>query len=174
MIDLQRPKWQLEIIWLAGQLVSIRPYELVWRMLVGINDNDGSPVYLDMLQLIPLWHVVIFVVEDSILCWVSIRPYNCFYNFDNWKDNPGDLWHLRYWLKCWQFRTWIRDNLCCLTFKSDTGEHSHFLRCFSDWYQFQQFSVQCNSRINCQMIKIRHLNHSLIWKKTLSFKKVRQ
>ena len=23
---------------------------------------------------------------------------NCFCHFDNWKDNPGDLWHLRHWL----------------------------------------------------------------------------
>ena len=26
-------------------------------------------------------------------------------------------------------RTWIHDNLCCLTIKSDTGQHSQFLRC---------------------------------------------
>ena len=26
-------------------------------------------------------------------------------------------------------RTWIHDNFCCLTIKSDTGQHSQFLRC---------------------------------------------
>ena len=36
------------------------------------------------------------------------------------KDNPRDLWHLR---------TWIHDNLCDLKIKSDTGQHSQFLRC---------------------------------------------
>ena len=29
-----------------------------------------------------------------------------------------------------QLRTWIHDNLCYLTIKSDTGQHSQFLRCF--------------------------------------------
>ena len=37
---------------------------------------------------------------------------NCFYHFDNWIDNPGDLWHLRHWLQFWQLRTWIHSNLC--------------------------------------------------------------
>ena len=44
-----------------------------------------------------------------------------------------DLWHLRYWLKYWQLRTWINDNLCYLTINCDTGQHSQFLRCFI-WY----------------------------------------
>ena len=35
---------------------------------------------------------------------------NCFCHFDIWKDNPGDLWHLRHWLQFWQLRTWIHDN----------------------------------------------------------------
>ena len=54
---------------------------------------------------------------------------NCFCHFDNWKDNPGDLWHLRHWLQFWQLRTWIHDNLCYLTVNCDTGQHSQFLRC---------------------------------------------
>ena len=39
-------------------------------------------------------------------------------------------------------RNWIHDNLCYLTIKSDTGQHSQFLRCFismsslkSLWYE---------------------------------------
>ena len=48
----------------------------------------------------------------------------------NDKHNPIDLWHLRHWLQFWQLRTWIHDNLCYLTIKSDTGQHSQFLRCF--------------------------------------------
>ena len=35
----------------------------------------------------------------------------------------------------WQLRTWIHDNLCYLTIKSDTGQHSQFLRCL--FLQFQ-------------------------------------
>ena len=30
-----------------------------------------------------------------------------------------------------QSRTWLQDNHCDLTIKSDTGQHSQFLRCFS-------------------------------------------
>ena len=52
---------------------------------------------------------------------------NCFYHFDNWKDNPGDLWHLRHWLQFWQLRTWVHDNFCYQTIKSDTGQNSQFL-----------------------------------------------
>ena len=41
-----------------------------------------------------------------------------------------DLWHLRHLLQLRQLRTWIHDNLCYLTIKSDTGQHSQFLQCF--------------------------------------------
>ena len=58
------------------------------------------------------------------------NSYNYFYHFDNWKDNPGDLWHLRHWLQIWQLRTWICDNLFYLTINCDTGQHSQSLRCF--------------------------------------------
>ena len=44
------------------------------------------------------------------------------------------LWYLRHcqchWLQFWQLRSWIHDNLCYLTIKSDTGRHRQFLRCF--------------------------------------------
>ena len=49
---------------------------------------------------------------------------------DNDIDNPRDLSHLRHWSQFWQLRTWFHNNLCCLTIKSDTGQHSQFLRCF--------------------------------------------
>ena len=45
------------------------------------------------------------------------------------KSDPSDLWHLRHWLHSWQLKTWIHDNLCYLTIKSDTRQHSGFLRC---------------------------------------------
>ena len=50
-------------------------------------------------------------------------------SFDNF-DNPRDLWLLRLWWQFWQLRTWIHSSLCYLTIKSDTGQHSQFLRCF--------------------------------------------
>ena len=36
---------------------------------------------------------------------------------------------LRHWLQFWHLRTWIHDNLCYLSIKSDTGQHSQFLWC---------------------------------------------
>ena len=47
------------------------------------------------------------------------------------KDNPSDFWHLRHWLQVSQLITWIHDNFCYLTIKSDTGEHLQFLLCFN-------------------------------------------
>ena len=32
-------------------------------------------------------------------------------------------------------RVWINDNLCYLTIKCDTGQHSQFLRCFDTEYK---------------------------------------
>ena len=46
------------------------------------------------------------------------------------QDNPADLCQLRHWLQFLQLRTWIHDNFCYLTFKSDSGQHSQFLQCF--------------------------------------------
>ena len=43
--------------------------------------------------------------------------------------DPRDLWDLRHWLQFWQLGTWFHDNLCYLTIKCDTGQHSQFLRC---------------------------------------------
>lgn len=46
-------------------------------------------------------------------------------------NNTSDLRHLRHWLQFWQLKSWIHDNLCYLEIKSDTGQHSQFLRCFT-------------------------------------------
>ena len=47
------------------------------------------------------------------------------------KRQFGDLWHLKHWLQLLQLRNWIRDNNCYLAIKSDSGQHSQFLRCFA-------------------------------------------
>ena len=49
---------------------------------------------------------------------------------DNDIDNPRDLSHLRHWSQFWQLRTWFYNNLCCLTIKSNTGQHLQLLQCF--------------------------------------------
>ena len=85
-------------------------------------------------------------------CWQFFDNFdNCFYHFDNWKDNPGDLWHLRHWLQFWQLRTWIHDNLCYLTIKSDTGQYSQFLRCLLLIYLL---TWKLNSRQKLFLLKI--------------------
>ena len=58
--------------------------------------------------------------------FVVLTILTTFDNFDNDNDYPRDL---RHWLQFWQLKTWIRDNLCDLTIKSDTGQHSQFLPC---------------------------------------------
>ena len=35
--------------------------------------------------------------------------------------------HLRHWLQFWQLRTWVHDNFCYQTIKSDTRQNSQFL-----------------------------------------------
>ena len=35
--------------------------------------------------------------------------------------------NLRHWLQFWQLRTWVHDNFCYQTIKSDTGQNSQFL-----------------------------------------------
>ena len=41
----------------------------------------------------------------------------------------------------WQLRMWIWDNLCYLTINCDTGQHSQFLRCFTEislvWVKYE-------------------------------------
>ena len=57
-------------------------------------------------------------------------------------------WLLRHWIYFWELRTWIHDNLCYLTIKSTTGQHSQFLRCFHKKDRFQQH--KCSSiTIDC-------------------------
>ena len=67
---------------------------------------------------------------------------NCFCHFDNWKDNPWDLWYLRHWLQFWQVRTRIHDNLCYQTINCDTGQHSQFFYIFQLCQSFASFGVR--------------------------------
>ena len=56
---------------------------------------------------------------------------------------------LRHWLHFWQLRTWIHDNLCYLTIKSDTGQHSQFLRCL--WHTYRVSLKKGSFRIPAPM-----------------------
>ena len=99
--------WQSKVVWDLNSSVTIWDtfdnFRQFWPILT-IFDNVGQSL----------------TSFDNFVCE----------SFDyNDKDNPSDLWHLRHWLQFWQLRTWIHDNLCYLTIKSDTGQHSQFLRC---------------------------------------------
>ena len=62
-----------------------------------------------------------------------------------WRQNKKTKRQSRFRLlvtmnKFWQF--WIQDNLCYQTIKSDTGQHSQFLRCLHIYiYAFQNITV---------------------------------
>ena len=56
--------------------------------------------------------------------------------FDSDNDNPRDLWPEKLCFQFWQLRTWIHDNLCDLTIKSDTGLRSKSLRCLNDGFPY--------------------------------------
>ena len=78
------------------------------------------------------------------------------------KTQSQDLWHLRHWLQFLQLRTWIHDNLCYLTIKSDTGQHSQFLRCllhFTPFFGNQQWKVKVES-ISYSVLIIFYLKNS--------------
>ena len=78
----------------------------------------------------------------------------------NQKDNFGDLWK-RHWLQFLQLRTWIHDNLCYLTIKSDTGQHSQFLRCF---LLFAAIGISFHL---AGLTRTLHCGHPLVWKVNL-------
>ena len=66
----------------------------------------------------------------------EVWQFGVFDHLDNCKDNPGDLWHLRHWLKFLPLRTWIHDNPCYLAIKSDTWPHFQFLQYFLHRHNF--------------------------------------
>ena len=100
-----------------------------------------------------LWHFDNFVKFDNsdhfwqYWQWSTIWTiFDNFVNFDNFGQfgqfwpllRRGSqwlvtMWYSRHWLQFWQLRTWIHDNLCSLTIKSDTGQHLQLLRCL--WKQ---------------------------------------
>ena len=82
------------------------------------------------------------------------------------------MWQLRHWLQFLQLWTWIHDNLCYMTIKSDTGQHSQFLRClihscdtFKRWTRSPRRKTQPSyflSQWTCsgRQKHHRHLTHS--------------
>ena len=86
-------------------------FQQSWQFLT-IFDNLNN-----FWQFWPFWNLfTIFTIWIFLQSWQLTtiddnfhNSDNCFCHFDNWKDNPGDLWHLRHWLQFWQLRTWMWD-----------------------------------------------------------------
>ena len=52
----------------------------------------------------------------KLLAMQMVQSFLALQQLNRWLGDPV-------WLKFWQLRTWIHDNLCDLTIKSDTGQH---------------------------------------------------
>ena len=122
-------------------------YDYLWQFMT-ICDNLGfMTVFFTVLSI--FWILTILTIFNSFwqfdncdnfyVCWpfcqywlilANVDYFFNFYQFWTVPDNARELWHLRHWLQFCQLRTLIVDNICNLTFKSDTGQHSQFLRCF--------------------------------------------
>ena len=102
----------------------------LWKLSATVKNCQNCTQNVESVKIVKMVRIVkIFQKNSTILTILTILTI--FDSFDNfWKDNPGDLWHLRHWLQFWQLRSWIHDYLCYLAFNCDTGQHSQFLRCF--------------------------------------------
>ena len=71
--------------------------------------------FLDNFEILTMMIFLTIYTIETILTIVNVWQFrqlkfvwHFFYHFDNCKDNPGDLWHLRHWLQFWQLRTRIQ------------------------------------------------------------------
>ena len=72
-----------------------------------------------------LYHVMLHVWCTKLLL-ITVRGLGIWISWVN-----TSLWFLNSSNSLTFLNSWIRDSLCYLTIKSDTGQHSQFLRCFS-------------------------------------------
>ena len=130
--------WQFWQFWTMLTIFdNVDYFQQSWQVWQFSHNLNNCWQFLQILTVLTIFTIFsIFTIKFFLQSWqlttIDDNFYNsdnCFCHFDNWKDNPGDLWHLRHWLQFWQLRTWIHDNLCYLTNNCDTGQHSQFLRC---------------------------------------------
>ena len=79
----------------------------IWENLTNFNKYAK---FGHFLQICKSWQFWLTLKIENFWWFLTTEIIETIGHFDNWKDNPGDLWHLRHWLKFWQLRTWIHDN----------------------------------------------------------------
>ena len=64
------------------------------------------------------------------------------------------LYEIEVWNCCHfrQLRTWVHDNHCYLGIKSDTGQHSQFLRCLSSLFDVLPNVVSCSGTLSVPQV----------------------
>ena len=92
-----------------------------WQFLtiLTIHDNFDNLTRVTFLT----FFTVLPILANFGKCWIFWQFLKIL-DKDQYKDinknNSKNMWNLRHWWKFW-LRTWFHDNLCNLTFKSDTG-----------------------------------------------------
>ena len=108
--------------WKFHYLTILTFWEFCFRIFVTIVTVFNSFFWQLWPFLTTLKFLDNFCSSENFYSFVSLTILD---NFDN--DNPR--------FQFWQSRTWSHDNLCDLTIKSDAGEHTQFLQCFSFYYK---------------------------------------
>ena len=108
-----------------GVLISIVGIAKIWPQ----RPKNSPPIIFTNLKIVDFLFFLdkFWIFYKCLIVLICVTVLRIVNNFDNCTDNPGDLWHLRN-SDNWEpefmtiFVTW--------NFKSDTGQHSQFLRCF--------------------------------------------
>ena len=112
--------------------------ETLETFLTYLTDLPTCPTYLTYLPDLPTWPTYLTYLPDlsvwptylpDLPTWPTYLIYLPTYKH-TYQPDLFSLWHLRHWLQFWQLRTWIHDNLCYPTIKSDSGQRSQFLQRF--------------------------------------------
>ena len=124
--------YQGDFLWSFWKFYHFWTCWQIWTIFDNLDNFDNFGQFWQFWKLLTI--LTILTIFDNYDNFIDILTFfdnvDIFYHCDNDNRNPGDLLPLRHWLQFWQLRTWIHDNLCDLTIKSDTGQHLQFLRCF--------------------------------------------
>ena len=125
---------------------NIDHFRQSWQFLTIFNNLNNFLTILTIFYNFDNFYFYFTIFDNfSQLTTIFTIQTIAFAIFDNWKDNPGDLWNLRRW-QFSQLRTWIHNNLCYLTINCDTGQHSQWKKCEDEariWCWNQWLIIHC-------------------------------